>query len=344
LSLQILNSVPDDFWWEVARNCNCATFYHTPIWRDLALRTEPENLYDATCGAILPSGVRLVFPLVGTRQVGPLHWLHSTFEGCYGGFIADGPVSQREAIQFYEKLCSWPTYALSFLETPMAQPLPEELHDKYELVVQDAAYVLKLGADFDETFAGFQRTQRKDYRRGLKRGVKVRSTTAIEDYRAYYEIYRDAVARWGHDQSYGYDWPFFEQLFSLSQIYPEQIKLWVMTVDTQVVGGTIMFYWGTQASAWNGTAHRDFLNYDVMPVGDTEIIRDAITRGYRYFDFNTSSLNPGVITYKQRFGADAIPIRLWRFKQPMLKPMQLLFKKIYDLRQKASSDIMRMIS
>lgn len=331
--MRLIRKVSDDFWWSVARACSYATFFHTPIWREMARRADPRRFHDATFGAVLPSGVRVVFPLVRTRHLGPLRWLHSTFEGCYGGFIADGPVSPAEAAQIYRHVCRWSTYSLHILENPLGESLPEELQGHFSLVVNEVAHTVRLDADFETVFSRFQKTQRKDYRRGLKRGVQVRATSAIEDYRAYYDVYRDAVGRWGHDERYGYSWHIFEQLHSLSQVYPEQIKLWVMTVEGRVVGGTVMFYWGTHASAWNGTAHRDFLDYEVMPVGDTEMIRDAIERGYSYFDFNTSALNEGVSAYKQRFGAEAMPVRLWRYKLRAPRPMRSLFDGLRRARE-----------
>lgn len=316
--MQLVRKVSDEFWWGVARACDYATFYHTPIWRELARRVNPARFHDATIGAILPSGVRVVLPLVRTRSFGPLRWLNSTFEGCYGGYIADGPVTPEEATWLYQRACAWPTYSLYMLENPLAKPLPEQAQGRFSLAVNEVAHTVSLDADFDTVFSRFQRTQRKDYRRGLKRGVQVRTTDALEDYRAYFRVYRDAVQRWGHGDSYGYSWSFFEHIHALSLLHPEQIKLWVMTVDEQVVGGTVMFYWGAQASAWNGTVHRDFLDYEVMPVGDTEMIRDAVERGFRYFDFNTSSLNAGVGAYKERFGSALVPVRLWHYKPPAL--------------------------
>jgi hypothetical protein len=137
--------------------------------------------------------------------------------------------------------------------------------------------------------------------------------------RAYFPVYRDAVDRWGKDAKYGYSWPLFEHCYYLSQLYPEHIKLWLMIVDEHIIGGRIAFYWNQQVTGWNGTAYREFLNHNVMPVADTEIIRDAIARGFRYMDFNTSGGNQGVIDYKKRFGSVAIPVNMWIYKHPLYK-------------------------
>jgi lipid II:glycine glycyltransferase (peptidoglycan interpeptide bridge formation enzyme) len=195
-------------------------------------------------------------------------------------------------------------------------------------VISDAAYSIKLDTDFDTIFSRFSRSRRTAYRSGIKQGVQIRLATSIDEYQAYYTNYRDAVERWGEDDGYGYKWNLFEQIYYLSKIYPENIKLWLMIVDQQIVGGRLIVYWNQQASLWNGTAHRDFLHYDVMPVADTEIIRDAIIRGYGSFDFNTSGENTGVITYKQRFGSSETPLTGWIYENPLVASARAAYQRL----------------
>lgn len=334
--MRILSDITDDFWWDVARRCNYTTFYQTPIWRDLAIGVSL-GYRDETFGAILPSGVHVVFPIISSRRLGPLRWLESTYEGCYGGPIADGPISPSEMIEIYKRATPYSTYTLRFLENPLGSPLQDELKSRFTCIVNETALMLRLDADFDTIFSHFSRTQRNSYRKGIKNGVTIRLATSYDDYQTYYATYRDAVDRWGQDEGYGYNWHLFEQLYEMSRIHPKHIKLWLMIFEEQIVGGRIVFYWGSQATGWNGTAHREFLKYNVIPVTDTEIIRDAITQGYAYFDFNTSSLNPGVIAYKQRFNPESFPVNVWLFDNPLLKPVQHLYWNLKIRRSQRSS-------
>jgi hypothetical protein len=326
VKLQKIEQVSDEFWWEVARKCKYATFYHTPILREFANCVFSGRYRNESFGAILPSGTRIVFPLYSQDRRGPLRKLESSLFGCYGGFIADGPVSPPEAAWLYAQICKWPTYSFYFLENPYAPPLPDETRSGLKLIVQDTVHFLKIDADFDTIFSQFSRTLRNAYRGGLRQGVKIRLAISIDDYHDYYHNYRDAVARWGEDD--GYDWHLFAQLYQLSRIYPDNIKLWLMMVEEQIVGGRIVFYWGEQASGWNGTAHRDYLNHHVMPVADTEILRDAIERGFRYFDFNTSDMREGVIAYKQRFGSVAVPVNAWIYEQPAITMARAAYRRL----------------
>jgi hypothetical protein len=316
--MRVIRKISSEFWWEVARKCSYATFYHTPIWKELAERTLP-GVGDATFGAILPSGVRVVFPMISTLRRGPFRRLVSTFEGCYGGFIADGPVLPAEAANIYQYVCSWSTYTFYMVDNPLAPPLPAQVTSMLSTFANDTSYTLALDGDFATIFSHFSKTRRNVYRRGIRKGVQIRLATSLDDYRAYFASYCDAVARWGESKSYG--WNLYEQIYNLSQIYPEQIKLWLMVVNSQIVGGRFVFYWNQHVAAWSGTAHRDFLDYGAIPVGDTEIIRDAIARGFRYVDFSTCGGIQGMIDYKRRFGTVGIPVNVWRFEHPILKQL-----------------------
>lgn len=331
--MRILKKVSDEFWWEVARACNYATFYHTPIWKELAERLFPNHYRNETFGAILPSGVRVVFPLGSKRRLGPMRWLMSTVEGCYGSFIADGPVSPAEALALYHHACTWTDYSLHILDNPIGPALSEEIQSKLTLLVNETAYTLKLDTSFDTIFARFSTALRDSYQSGISKGVQVRPSASLDDYQAYYANHANTGNRWGKE----YDWNLFEQIYHLSQIYPDQIKLWLITVNEQIIGGRIIFYWGQQATWWNGTVHQDFLSYNPKQVGDTEIIRDALARGFSYFDFNTSALDKTIIAYKEQFGAEGVPVNLWRFENPILKPAQQLYRQIKRTSKRSST-------
>jgi hypothetical protein len=328
--MHILHKISEEFWWDVARKCDYTTFYHTPIWQELAKRIFPGRYHDETFGAILHSGVRIVFPIVSKRRIGPLRWLESTPIGGYGGFIADGPVLPNEAAQIYQYARSWPTASLYVVDNPLAEPNSEGFHTHFNSVYQEDTCFLPLNTDFDTIFSHFSKTLRNAYRGGVKKGAGTRLATSIKEYYAFYTNYRDAISRWGYDESYGYSWPQWEQVYQVYQRYPKNIKLWLMLFGEQIVGGRIVFYWGRQATGWNGTAHRDFLKYDVMPVTDTNIIHDALDQGYAIFDFNTSAQKQGVKDYKMRFGATISPISGWYYENPLIASTRALYQKGRD--------------
>jgi hypothetical protein len=325
--MRILRKISDEFWWDVARKCDYATFYHTPIWQELAKRLFPGRYRDETFGAILPNGVHVVFPLVSKRRLGPLRWLESAPIGGYGGLIADGPVSPTEAAQMYKHACAGTTSSLYVVDNPLLPPIPVEVRSQLSLVVDEIAHMVPLDADFDTVFSRFSKSLRNHYRSGIKQGAHIRLATSLDDVRAFYPNYRDAVGRWGGDENYGYHWEQFEQVYHVSQLYPENVKLWLILFNEQVVGGRIVFYWGRQATGWNGTAHRDFLKYKVIPVAHTEMIRDAISRGYSYMDFSTSGHKEQLITFKQSFSPITVPLCGWIYENPLITSSRAIYQR-----------------
>jgi CelD/BcsL family acetyltransferase involved in cellulose biosynthesis len=313
--VRIIPNIDTGFWWEVARSCGYTTFFHTPLWHQLATLAYP-GYRDRSVGFVLPSGVSAVLPLLETSRVGPLRRLISTFESCYGGLIADGPLSYADEAAIYRVVLGWRALDYRVLSNPFAPshaPLPGAS------LVSDATLVVDLDADFERVFARFSKGQRNSYRRGCKAGVQIRPATSLDDYRAYYRAYRDTVNRWGKPDTYGHPWELFASCYELSRRHPEQIALWTIVVDEKVVGGNLVFYWGQHSVVWHGALDRAYLSSGAMPVADTEVIRDAIARGFRYYDFNPSAGIAGIIAYKRGFGARERPVTHIRYEHPWLR-------------------------
>jgi CelD/BcsL family acetyltransferase involved in cellulose biosynthesis len=306
--MKILRSVDRTTWLEVAERCPYATFFQTPLWHDLALATAPEQA-DATIGAVLPGGVRAVLPLLRARRLGPWRELHSTAALCYGGIIADGPVSPAEAAQLYRAACGWRTLRLRLTESPFA-PLPAPAG---AVVQEDSTHILRLGGGFDALFAGFSKSQQAHYRRGLRRGVTVRRAADMDDVRAYFAVYQATLRRWraGDGALPGTEepWRRFAAGAELAARHPGQVALWLAEVGGRVVSGAWVFSWNGHVVYWHGATDDAFFDHHPAVVLHTEIIREAAARGAAIYDFNPSGGLPGVAEFKRRFGAEPLPVR-----------------------------------
>lgn len=322
--VQIIQPVDQQLWWEVAHACPYATFFHTPRWTELACRVN-STVLDRTIAAILPNGVRAVLPLLEIRRHGPFAALMSTFEGCYGGIIADGPLSRRDVARIYRQAYRWNISNFYYLANPIAPP--ETIDTTYRFG-DEIAHVLHLDRDFETIFNHFDKSTRTNYRRGLREGVRIRRAASPDDYAAYYRAYRDAVRRWGEDDNYGYSWEFFTHVFAFEQRYPAEMALWVVELDGAVVGGTLAFYWNQHVTAWHGTVTREALKRRAMVVLDVEIACDAAARGFRYYDLNTSAGIAGVMQYKRNFATTDHVIARCRYRSPLLKPVIALANQL----------------
>jgi hypothetical protein len=310
--MQIITKFDPAFWWAVARACPYATFFHTPLWQDLALGTFPDYR-DATIGAVLPSGVRVVLPLLSVRRFGPWHDLHSSAALCYGGPIADGPLTDAELRQVYRAACRWRTLRLQLTSNPLANASDPPGFS----ALPDYTHILRLDTDFATTFAGFSKNHQTHYRRGLRKGVQVRVATSLDAYRDYYQVYQDSLRRW-HAQGTplaGWEepWRRFEVGASLAQRHPEALKLWVAEADGKLISGAWVFYWNGHAVYWHGATLEAYFDWYPSIVIHTEVIRDALERGYKRYDFNPSGNLAGVTEFKRRFGAEQRPVMRWTY-------------------------------
>ncbi|WP_322487350.1 hypothetical protein [Chloroflexus sp.] len=198
--MRTITAVSRQLWWEVARACPYATFFHTPCWTEIACAAIPA-VRDRTIAVFLPSGVRAILPLLEVRHNGPCIALLSTFEGCYGGIIADGPLTAVEAAHIYRLVYRWNVTSFAYLTNPLAPP---ETIDRTYRIGDEIAHIIRLDSDFETLFDRFSRNARGNYRRGLREGARMRRAHTIADWQAYYAAYRDAVHRWGKDETYGY--------------------------------------------------------------------------------------------------------------------------------------------
>lgn len=322
--MQLLHKVDPDFWWDVAQKCPYATFFHTPLWNEIARWYNP-YLRDRSIGLVTENGTRAVFPLLETRHSGPFRHLTSTFEGTYGGLIADGPLDEEQVQAIYQQLNKWFNFSLYYLANPLAPSYPIEKPLAFDW---ETTHMIHLDADFETIFQRFKKNTRTDYRRGLREGVKVRRAESLDDYQAYYAAYLDAIERWGHTADYGYRWELFEKFFELERQHPEQITVWVVELDDKVVGGSVTFHWQRHVTAWHAAVQKAAMKRKAMVVLDTEITRDAIARNYAYYDLNTSSKIENLINYKRSFGAVDYPIARYKYDCWLLKPALRIYRKV----------------
>jgi hypothetical protein len=302
--MRIHRGIDEADWWEVASRCHYATFFHSPLWSRLVLATYPEYR-DASIWAMLRDGTRAVFPVIETGRSGGglFRNLCSTFAGCYGGPIADVPLSCDDERGLYRALLSWDTIRVTVTGNPFG-PTAETMsgYEKRE----DSTHIISLSEGFDAVQAGFSRGHRTSALQGRRRGVTTRVATSIEDYRFYFDAYTDSLRRWGDNTTSIYPWLLFENGFRLSQAYPGNMKLWVAELDGQIISGVWMFYWNHHAVAWHAASHAEYFEYRPANVLFWDIMEDACQRGYDYFDFNPSGGHEGVAEFKRRFGTETV--------------------------------------
>lgn len=317
--VQIAENRDDGLWWDIARKCEYATFFHTPLWHELACATYP-LFRDRTVFGVTENEVNIVLPLLETAQHagGKYRTLTSSFAGCYGGLISDGIVSPDEERQIYRHVLSRHVGRLQLNENPLSRrPAgpPDEKTDQRG----DFTHILKLDRDFPSLVSGFQKGHRSSMKKGIKAGVTVRQAHTESDYRAYFDAYRDSLRRWGDRVTNEYPWDLFRQGYLLSRKHPENIVLWLAVLDERILGGAWFFYWNQHAAYWHGAAYEDAFKFCPNNVLQGYIIQDAIDKGYTYYDFFPSGNQEGVARFKSHFGAEKWPFSRWTYRNRLFK-------------------------
>lgn len=317
--MEIHHQVDEAFWWDIARQCDYATFFHTPLWHKLALTTFPEY-QDATLGAVLDNGVNVVLPLIQMPGNSLFHTRISTFAACYGGFVANGELGAAEQTKMLETATTQRTSLLRIISNPTTKnELPSQIFSSQR---EDFTHIITLDTDFETIFSRFTKGHRSGARKGQRLGVTVRLARDLQDYQQYFEAYLDSLARWGDDVSSRYPWELFANGFALSQEYPNQIKLWLAELEGKVIAGAWVFYWNQHVDWWHGAAFADYFQYNANNVLQATIIKDAIERGYRYYDFNPSGGHEGVARSKKHYGAEEWPVYRYALESPVHRMKQ----------------------
>jgi hypothetical protein len=300
--VEIIKHPDRNFWWKVASSCEYATFLQSPLWTELVCRSY-DNLREATIGAVLDSGTRLVLPLVEAPSArGTMRALESTWNWSPGGVIADGPVEAAEIESLYRSLRSWRLGEAVFTGNPHS-PLPDPLRQRGWKVQEDFSQILPLSGDLDSIVGGFERRHRKALRSATRAGVTVRRGGSLEDYEAHYQAYLASYERWSAKWAPALPWRLFETCHTMSVENPNHVALWLAEVDGGFASGAILFYWNRFVVAWHAAAHEEFFKYSPNNALHPEIMRDALDRGMSCYDFNPSGGQDGVVNFKAGFGA-----------------------------------------
>lgn len=283
--------------------CPHATFFHTPLWMNLATRSYP-HYRNVSASFAIDSDMYVVLPLLETKRelLGLSRQLASSFAGCYGGFIATGDISMEEGTAMMEQVLRRNVSRMRITGNPFDPAVRE--YGGAE-VSEDFTHVLRLG-DFDAVFSNFSKGHKSSAIQGRRYGISTRVATELNDYQTYYKLYEDSLARWGDRVTSRYPWKLFENLFCMSLEYPDEVKLWVAELDGRMIAGGVVFYWNAHVVYWHGAARSDGMKYRPANVLVTEMIKDACAKRFSFFDFNPSGGHEGVAAFKKSFGTERL--------------------------------------
>jgi CelD/BcsL family acetyltransferase involved in cellulose biosynthesis len=133
----------------------------------------------------------------------------------------------------------------------------------------------------------------------------------INNFQTYYKIYQWQLQRWGKSATDYYPLRLFENLAESARTH-SQIKLWAAFLDDKMISGLIVFYHNKHLVTWHGATLDEYFEFRPVDILYSTVIEDACKTGLEIFDFANSGGHQNVVNYKERFGAQNLPLYIWR--------------------------------
>ena len=315
-----------DLWWEIARADKHATFFQTPAWLEVGQCMSPKYT-DATIMGELDSGVKFVLPITSYSRTWPFKRLYSVYDQSYGGLIANGPVTPAEHHAILHHIPLSPFSSFDLTETPGTiynNPLRI-----FETISYSSSQVQINGRSFEELFAKFSKSRRRNYRIARKNGVTLRRANPnywTDEFNKFYELYLETHdKRWGENA--GGDFltiSFLRNLELVAKKYPKNFFMWFAELDGHPISTYTAWAWNGRLDGWFMASKPKFFNIKAAVFVQTEVIRFAADNSFRLFDLGPNVGDETLIEFKRRFGAEEVGYKLWHRPSPILKMIDRL--------------------
>lgn len=305
LTIDSVSKATHEEWADAFRECEHATFFHSPEWARLWSEASGGRVRPAAKRVTFSDGRRAVLPLSHeTRFGGLLSRYVSSVEGTFGGWISREPLALEHASLLVQWLTERQGKSLVWRMNPYDELAFEAGRARGLECRADETHVLDLRLGLDTLFKRFKTRYRSDIRKARDGGkLSVAPARTLEDWHVYYRIYQDSLERWGHGRAEGYPWSLFEAFYFLSS---PNVRLWLARLDGEIISGNLCCYAKRHVVYWHGSTLKAHLPTNAAKLVMYEAIKDACERGFTWFDFNPSAGLEGVKFFKEGFNAQPL--------------------------------------
>jgi hypothetical protein len=302
-------------WERACAACSYATFFHTPAFADVFIKTSGGRMASATQTIQFSDGATCVLPLVNKHFFGTIIRISHSMPGAtFGGWVSADPLTEQHARALVAHVRTIPEFI--WRENP---------YDPHLAAIdigncsEDFTQTIDLREGYAVASARFDHAHRKAVKKALAKGVSVIEASAAEQWERYFALYSASRDRWkerGLVRNRGYDLALLRALFELS---PSSRKLWIAQVKGASAAGILCFYWNRHAVAWLGAGAAEFFAYRPNNLLYENVIRHAAEAGYHWFDCNPSGGFRGVVEFKEHLGAQKLRSRIVDRRSPLLR-------------------------
>ncbi len=268
-----------------------ASFFHLAAWREVikqAFGHETYFYYAEQDGEITG-----ILPLTHIKSLLFGNSLISNAFCVYGGVVASNAEAHAALTSQAQKLAR--ELGVDSLEMRnRIQAYPAWPHK--ELYV---TFRKQLDPDVEKNLNAIPRKQRAMVRSGIKAGL----TSVIEqDVERFYQAYAESVRNLGT--------PVFPKKYFqiLKQAFGESCEILIVELEGRLIAGVMNFYFRDEVAPYYGggvEAARDLKGNDFMY---WEVMRRAVEKGCKIFDYGRSKLDTGSYRFKKHWGFEPEPL------------------------------------
>lgn len=300
--MELLHNVPDPLWNRIAESCDYATFFHTSQWAQVLNKTYGNACRIATKAFRFDGKNWIVLPLMEIDQEckGLFYELYGTVPGVYGGCIGSGIVEGSQLDQIVSRLQSFRVKRIKIFGNPYLQDLRTSLPSLRH--VENFTQIIPLSEIRNEQGLKdiYSESVWRRIKQGMQEGFEIRPAHDLAEVRELHQVYARCLARWAEKATNDYPAALFENVFKLKS---DNARVWIAKKDGKVVGGNINFYFKGKCNDWHHSCLSEYFKFGLSHLITHHLIRDAMERGFRVYDFNPSGGHRGTAEFKSSFGA-----------------------------------------
>lgn len=289
-------------WQHIVDTCFWATFFESPDWIK-CYDVQQKISHSGHCLKVcLSDSVELFFPISKLKVLkGIQSHITAVPGGLYGGPIAKIIPSVdhiKTAILYLQKNFK----NIEFRMNPFLMNLFNVDDVFSEFSFDEFTQAIKLDQS-TESIKSALSIHKIDYDARYARKHQLRVEIAQDcDLTSFLSVYDHMKTKWG-SVNVEYSNTFFEMLISR-----ENCDFWSVFKENEYIGGGILLKQYEHVSSWLTIMHSDYLKFRPYEFVYEFLIFHYRSTGFKWFDLNPSAGLSGVVSFKEKFGTQKIPI------------------------------------
>ena len=314
--IKSIRKATDEQWDSIVEAVESAIYFQTREWFDIwaayaGFKSDTKLIH-------FDSGKKVLLPLAHINLIKGLMPVYFLAPKGMGGFVTSDELDYDEKKELFKFLMK-----MKMLYC-VVNPYDALTNEFDGFKAEDFTQFLDLSDGFDPIFRKWTWGHYSRARKGMREGLTAQLAATEDDWKSYFELYQDNLARWGKKTTNTYRWNLFEIMYRKNS---PKIKLWLAKYQGQIISGALCFYHKKHVAYWHSaTSQRFFKKLNATHVLQYCIIKDACENGFLLYDFMPSGGIQGVVDFKTGFSPQTKALHI--YLSPSLRFADFIRKRI----------------